>query len=288
MIAVLLGLVAALCWSVHDLVARAFAEKVGPYRMALCVLLVGAVFLVPVVLWQGNVWQADRQSLIAAGLLGVAYAFALSGLFKAFSLAPVSVVGPLTSIYPALAVVWGLLHGFSPSGTQWLAMAVILAGAIIVGRLGPDDGGFAVVAKGKIWIVLLSSAVAALGFAASIVLGQTAAVGFGEIEATFVSRFPAAILVFTATRFMGTVVPMTWTAGTVKAVCVMALCDVIAVSSINATGYFPNKELGAMAISGYGALTVLLAMVFLKEKVSPAQWLGIAMISGGVAALTIS
>jgi drug/metabolite transporter (DMT)-like permease len=63
---------------------------------------------------------------------------------------------------------------------------------------------------------------------------------------------------------------------------------VIAVSSINATGYFPNKELGAMVISAYGALSVLLAMVFLKEKVSAAQWVGIAMISGGVATLAVS
>jgi drug/metabolite transporter (DMT)-like permease len=288
LIAVLLGVVAALCWSVHDLMARAFAEKVGPFRMALCVLLLGAAFLVPVVLWQGTIWQAERNSFFTAGLLGVAYAFALTGLFKAFSLAPVSVVGPLTSVYPALAVVWGLLHGFNPTVVQWLAMAAILTGAIIVGRLGPDDGGFAVVPKDKIWIVLLSSATAALGFAASIVLGQNAATGLGEIEATFVSRFPAAILVFATTRFMPTSGPVVWTPSVLKAVGVMALCDVIAVSSINATGYFPNKELGAMVISAYGALSVLLAMVFLKEKVSAAQWVGIAMISGGVATLAVS
>jgi drug/metabolite transporter (DMT)-like permease len=73
-----------------------------------------------------------------------------------------------------------------------------------------------------------------------------------------------------------------------KVVGAMALCDVVAVTSVNAATYFPNKELGAMAISGYGALSVLLAMLFLKEKVSAAQWLGIVMISCGVGPLAIS
>jgi drug/metabolite transporter (DMT)-like permease len=288
LIAVLLGLVAALCWSLHDLVARAFAEKIGPFRMSVWVLLLGAAILLPVVMWHGTLWHGDRHSLITASLLGVAYAFALGGLLKAFSLAPVSVVGPLTGGYPALVVVWGMLHGLQPTMLQWLAMAAILLGAIIVGRFGPDDGGFAMVAKGKIWVVLLSAAVAFVGFAASVVLGQQATVGLGEIETTFVSRLPAAVLVFAVLRMSEAPRFVTRPIGMWKAVGTMALCDVIAVTSINVSTFYPNKELGAMAISGYGALSVLLAMIFLKEKVSAAQWLGIAMISGGVAALAIS
>jgi drug/metabolite transporter (DMT)-like permease len=286
--AILLGLVAGFCWSIHDLIARAFAEKVGPFRMSLWVLLLGAVILLPVVVWNGTLWHGDRASLITATFLGVAYAFALGGLLKAFSLAPVSIVGPLTGSYPALVVVWGLLHGFSPSALQWLAMAAILLGAVIVGRFGPDEGGFAVVAKGKIWVVLLSAAVAVGGFAASVVLGQHATIELGEFETTFVSRLPAAALVFAVLRISEAPRFVTRPFGMWKAVGAMAFCDVIAVTSINASTYFPNKELGAMAISTYGALSVLLAMIFLKEKVSLAQWLGIAMISAGVAALSIS
>jgi drug/metabolite transporter (DMT)-like permease len=288
LIAVLLGLVAALCWSVHDLVARAFAEKVGPFRMSVWVLLLGAAILFPMVLWNGTLWHGDKASLITALLLGVAYAFALGGLLKAFSLAPVSIVGPLTGGYPALVVIWGILHGLNPTNQQWLAMVAILLGAVIVGRFGPDDGGFAMVAKGKIWVVLLSAAVAVVGFAASVVLGQQATIGLGEIETTFVSRFPAAVLVFAALIVSKPPGLAARPIGMWKAVGAMALCDVIAVTSINVSTFYPNKELGAMAISGYGALSVLLAMIFLKEKVSMAQWFGIAMISGGVALLAIS
>lgn len=288
MIAVLLGLVAGLCWSVHDLIARAFAEKIGPFRMSFLVLVLGAVFLAPLVLWNGTLWHADAAAIPTALLLGVFYALALSGLFKAFSLAPVSVVGPLTFGYPSLVVVWGLLHGVTPSVLQWLAIALILAGAVIVARFGPDDGGFAVVAKNKVGMVLASSAVAAVCFAASIIVGQRATLHLGGIETTFVSRFPAAVLVFAIVRLSEPALVISRPSGMWKAVAAMALCDVVAVTSVNATGYFPNKEFGAMGICAYGPLSVLWAMFFLKEKVSVAQWFGIAMISGGVAALAIS
>ncbi len=68
---------------------------------------------------------------------------------------------------------------------------------------------------------------------------------------------------------------------------VMGLLDVSAVSGINYMGYLPFKELGAMGISAYGAVSVLLAMIVLKERVSRWQWFGIALIVAGVAILAV-
>ena len=66
----------------------------------------------------------------------------------------------------------------------------------------------------------------------------------------------------------------------------MASLDVAAVASINYMGRLPGKEFGAMGISAYGAISVLLAMIILKEKVTIWQWAGIAMIVVGVAVLS--
>jgi drug/metabolite transporter (DMT)-like permease len=67
----------------------------------------------------------------------------------------------------------------------------------------------------------------------------------------------------------------------------MALLDVSAVCGINYMGRLPFKELGAMGISAYGAVSVVLAMAILKERVASWQWLGIAMIVAGVAVLAM-
>ena len=284
MLAVLFGLFAALCWSAHDLLARKFASDVGPYRMAIGTLLAGALLLTGIVLWNGTILNADRTTLELALILGIIYGLAVSSLFIAFSLAPVSVVGPATAGYPALVVVWGIINGLQPSALQWLAMVAIIMGAFVVARTGPADGGLSAVQKGKIPLLIFSCIVAEVFFASSVVLGQKIAEHVGEFEATFLSRFPAAlVLIPFVMREKPGIAKIS--RGAWAGIFAMGAFDVAAVSGINYMGRLPNKEFGSMGISAYGAIATLLAMILLKEKTTIWQWMGIAMISGGVAIL---
>lgn len=284
MLAVLFGLFAALCWSLHDLLARNYASDVGPYRMASFTLLAGAAVLAGIVLWNGSILNADRATLELALILGVIYGLALSSLFTAFKLAPVSVVGPATAGYPALVVIWGMIHGLHPSVLQYGAIIAIIIGAIIVARMGPPDGGLSAVMPGKIPLLIFSCVVAEVFFASSVLLGQKVAAQVGEFEATFLSRFPAAlVLVPFVMREKSDLVKITKRAW--AGIFAMGAFDVAAVSGVNYMGRLPNKEFGSMGISAYGAIATLLAMILLKEKTTVLQWLGIAMISAGVAVL---
>ncbi len=284
MIAILLGLFAALCWSLHDMLARLFAAQLGAYRLAFLALAIGAVLLLGPVGWRGVILHSDGKALSLALAMGVAYALAIGGLFKAFSLAPVSIVGPLTSSYPALVLLWGVANGLSPSLAEWLAVVVIFAGTVIVSAYGPQDGGFGSIARDKRLVVLAACGATQVGFAASLLLGQKAALSLGEFETTFVSRLPAALLVLPlALKDQGGLRQLGRTS--LAAVFAMAAMDVLAVSAINYAGRFDNKEFAAMGISTYGAGSVLLARLFLKESVSQGQWAGIALLTAGVAYL---
>ena len=64
--------------------------------------------------------------------------------------------------------------------------------------------------------------------------------------------------------------------------------NVDGVIAVNASAHFPGKEFAGIGISAYGALSVIMAMIFLKEKVSPGQWAGLAMIVLGVATLSVT
>jgi drug/metabolite transporter (DMT)-like permease len=284
MLAVMFGLFAALCWSLHDLLARNFANDVGPYRMAIGTLLAGGFLLAGIVLWNGTILEADTATLQLAAILGVIYGLAVSSLFMAFSLAPVSIVGPATAGYPALVVVWGMINGLHPSVLQWLAMIVILVGAVVVARAGPADGGLNAVQKSKIPLLIFSCAVAQVFFASSVILGQKIAANVGEFETTFMSRFPAALVlipfVIREKPAVAKISAKAW-----AGIFAMGAFDVAAVSSINYMGRLPNKEFGSMGISAYGAIATLLAMILLKEKTTVWQWAGIGMICGGVAVL---
>jgi drug/metabolite transporter (DMT)-like permease len=177
-----------------------------------------------------------------------------------------------------------LVNGFSPSILQWLGVLLVLIGVTIVGRNGHEDGGSDSVVAGRMPLVIASATIASVAFAAAIVMGQAATHGLGEYEVTFLSRFPAAaVLFFVVMRERGQQLDMS--RGALISVFAMAACDVVAVTAINAAAHFPNRELGAMAISSYGALSVVLAMLILKERVTTLQWLGIFMVVAGVAAL---
>jgi drug/metabolite transporter (DMT)-like permease len=117
-------------------------------------------------------------------------------------------------------------------------------------------------------------------------LGQKASATLGEIETTFLSRIPAALILL---PFLFREKPATTkiSRGAALGVSFMALLDVSAVCGINYMGRLPFKELGAMGISAYGAVSVVLAMAILKERVASWQWLGIAMIVAGVAVLAM-
>ena len=286
MLAILLGVCAALCWSLHDLVARAYAARIGAFRMAGLVMVAGAVLLVAIVAWRGTIWSSSWTGIVESLLLGVATGIGVGGLFRAFSLGPISLVGPVTAAYPVLVVGWGVVNGLEPSALQWAAVAATLAGALIVARSGHEDGGINAVEPGKLPLLFLFCAMSMLGYACTVVIGQRAGVSLGEIESTFLSRFTAMATLLPFILGEGRPAPLKprhW-----LGILAMGGLDAVGVIAINATGGMDGSEFTAVGISSYGAIAVILAMLVLKEKVSPGQWLGIAMIVGGVATLSLS
>jgi uncharacterized membrane protein len=68
----------------------------------------------------------------------------------------------------------------------------------------------------------------------------------------------------------------------------IAALDVLAVVAVIAAGRLPGREFAAIGVSSYGAIAVVFAMIFLREKVSWDQWIGIVLIVAGVATLSVS
>lgn len=284
--AVLLGVISALTWSIHDIMGRRLAARVGPFRMGLFVMLGGAVLL-SVAIWPaGGVSGLTRHGALLAVAMGVGYGLGAAGLFKAFSMAPLSIVGPITSAYPVLVVLWGLFGGFYPSLLQWLAIGATLVGAIVVGRAGPEHAGLDAIAPGRLPALLFYCALCSVGYAAAVVLGQDATPEIGELQTAWLAR-PASLI--TLLPFvMSEARPAKLNLNHWVAMLSMAVLDIAGLLAVNASGRLPDKEFAAIGISAYGAIATLLAAVFLKEKVTLGQWLGVALIAGGVAALTIA
>jgi drug/metabolite transporter (DMT)-like permease len=75
------------------------------------------------------------------------------------------------------------------------------------------------------------------------------------------------------------------TSDTVPLIGAMGMLDVLALITVISAAAFPDAELATVTSSAFGAVTVVLARVLLKERISPLQFLGLLLIFGGIIAL---
>jgi len=52
-------------------------------------------------------------------------------------------------------------------------------------------------------------------------------------------------------------------------------------------GYMPRPEFAGVAASTFGRATIVLARAFLKERVTPGQWAGVALAFAAIGCLAL-
>lgn len=281
MLALGFGLTAALLWAVHDLLARKLSQGAALLPILVLVLGAGTLGLLPVAValggWERMTWPAGG----VAALSGLTFAVAIGGLYKAFSLAPVRVVAPVVGAYPLLILLTAVAQGRPVSGGDWLVVLAIVIGITIVAVAARDDAPEGYAASPG--VAMAWAALAALGFAATFGLAQEATRLGSELPVMLVGRIVAlAAILSLLVWHRGSLAPQRGHFGVLG---LMGLLDALALGLVTASGGLPRAEYASVASSLFGVLTVLLAAWFLKERVRPVQWAGIACVFGGIAML---
>ena len=212
---------------------------------------------------------------------GVCFIIATFGLYHAFERGPVRLVAPLIASYPILSVSWAAFQGISVSVFQWFAVLAIVTGVSCVAALSDTDDQ----ETPAIGSTILFALVAAVGFAGTFALGQSAAAMSHEMPSTLVTRVAALLLVvilliaFSQPFWPGRAA-LPW-------LVTMGLADGIALMSVLAAGALDDAKYAAVASSLFGMLTIVLAWMFLKERMTITQWAGCAVAFAGVGYLAL-
>jgi drug/metabolite transporter (DMT)-like permease len=279
MLSLLMGLVAAVAWALHDLQARRLSQQGAVLPLMLVVAGTGLLALVaPMALW-ADFGAMGGRAYGLAGLAGLAYVLGMAGLYVAFQLAPVRVVAPLLGAYPVLSLGLAALQGRSVALIEWLAVLAVVGGIALVTLLSRTDEGAPVpLARALAW-----AGAGALGFALTFGLAQAAARAGDEVAVIFVARvvgFGVLALIMALRR-----PSMARARAQVPMLTGMGLCDALAIGLVTASAALPHPEYGAIASALFGVLTILLARVFLGERVAALQWMGITMVFVGIGTL---
>lgn len=281
MLAIALGLTAAFLWAVHDLLARKVSQGAALLPILTTVLGAGLLGLLPVGLLVGGWDRMTGMAWTVAVASGLALALAIGGLFKSLSLAPVRVVAPIIGAFPLLILLIAVAQGRPVLAGDWLAVLAVVTGIAIVAIAAREDApeGYAASAG----TAMAWAALSAAGYATALALSQEATRLGSELPVILTGR-SVALLVMLALLLWhrGSLAALRGKAGLLG---LMGLLDAMGLALVTASGRLPRAEHASVAVSLFGVLTVLLAAWFLKERVRPAQWLGIACVFGGIAAL---
>ena len=276
MTSVLFGMIAALCWGIHDFLVRNVSQTASVAPLLFTTLTVGAVLLAP--LTYGHWAAMGSQAYSYAALSGLAYMVASFGLYRAFSIGPVRLVAPICGAYPIVSLLIAAAQGRAIPMVEVLTVLAVICGVALVARQTDSSETPANRGKAISWAII-----GAVGFAATFGLGQAAARAGSELPATLISRLVAMALVAGVMLVQGT--RLSGLRTKLPLLCAMGALDVTALSFVLMAGTVAHPEYAAVTSSVFGIITILLAWRFLGERMRPIQWLGVAVVFCGIARL---
>lgn len=283
---ILLGLLTALTWGSSDFLARIATRRIGTLRAMFYMQLIGFTLLTVSLPWlggwghlaDGSGWRPWAWGLLA-GLLNAVSTLAL---YRSFEVGKMAVVAPLSASYPALTLVLSLLTGERLTAARVMGILCTLLGVMLVagGEKAPEGNNAEAGRRngaGIGWAIFT-----AIGFGFLFwLLGIRIVPQVGAAPAVWMIRLTSAALagavILAAKR------PMRLPQGDSRwLVLGMGVFDTGAFVLSNRGMQMEHVAVISVLGSLYGAVTVALAAIFLREHVSRLQWAGIVTIFSGV------
>jgi len=283
---ILLGLLTALTWGGADFLARFATRRIGTLRAMFYMQSIGFVLLTIFLPWlggwghltDGSGWQPWAWGLFAGGI----NAFSTLALYRSFEIGKMAVVAPLSASYPALTLLLSRLSGEPLTSVRTAGILCVLLGAIVVarGEKAPDAGDTEAMNQrgaGIGWAIF-----AGIGFGFLFwLLGSQIVPRVGATQTVWMIRLTSsavtAILILAGKQPMR--LPRDNTRGLVFT---MGFLDTGAFIISNRGMQMEHIAVVSVLGSLYGAVTVALAAIFLRERISRWQFAGIVTIFAGI------
>ncbi len=284
----ILGLTAALCWGLSDFVARFVSRRIGAYRALLFMQLIGFAGLSVYLLATGGFSRtaiSDWHPWMLAFLAGSLNTIGSLALYFAFEFGVLTVVAPISSSYPAITVVLALLSGEHIRALNVAGLFLTLVGLVLAatsfshapGTPQQQGNPHSWFSKGVGWAIvsLISFGIMFwfLGFHVLPFLGA-------GLSVWVIRLATCSMLLLAAAPAHQSIRPPSGSVWWLLAI--MGLMDTTAYTANNAGLQSGPVSIITVVASLYGAVTVLLSSIFLRERLKATQWLGVVLIFTGI------
>lgn len=276
LIGILFAVTSAMVWGSGDFSGGQAARKSHQYQVLMLAALSGMVVLTISAIIKGEGIPSSR-SIVWAILAGTAGALGMGALYRALSLGHTASVAPTSAITcAALPVLFGLATAGLPKATQ-------LAGFVV--------------AFLAIWLVSRSPSAGEKTFREGMTLSFLSGIGFGGffIFISLVDKGQVFIPVLVA-RTSTLIIALILLGANHIRVPGLTSNPIALLAGVLDTGgnvfyllatQFTRLDIAALLSSFYPAMTVILASIILKEKVSRTQWAGMVLCLVALTLMTV-
>lgn len=279
------GLGAALSWGVADYFIALTARRVGALRVALGFHLVALVPLGVLVLATNALAHVTWHEVLVFALIGSIGWLSYLAFYGALKAGPISLVSPIAACYAAVTVVLAVvIVGERISWPETVAIIVTLGGAMLASADVREIATATIRQRATGGVGLAICAMVLFG---GYVFGISYYKGIGWLAPIFLARgFTALFLLAHAGRSR----ELLWPDPSPAALAVIAL-----IAALDTGGYvFFNvgvrhaaTSVVATASAAYAVVPILMGVSLLRERPNRTQWVGVAVVCGGLVLLGI-
>jgi len=281
LLSILFGLSAALGWGAGDFTGGLASRKTGAYRAVLYSEVIGVVFLFFIVAVSGEsvpnlkVWLLS----IVAGAVGT---FGLLLLYQAMTTGLMSVAAPVSAL---LAASLPVFVGIFKEGVPKILTAIGFGFALFaIWMISQSKGGVTDILAhlSDLKLPLL----AGIGFGSYFILMHEATSTGATVWPMVVSRIGGMLLISTYML----ITRVSWKVEDTSAWPMLTLNGILDVSGnifFILAGQAGRLDVAAVLSSLFPGATVVLAWIFLKERLSRNQWIGIVSALVAIILMTV-
>ncbi len=292
----LTGLGAALAWGTLDIFSALASRRVGSLIVTTGMQVVGAALIWLLAVATGTTFPTDPWVIVGGALVGLTGAGAYLTYFTGLRIGPIAVVSGVVAAYGGLTVVLAVvIRGETLDPIQALGATIATIGVILTGLA--FDGGWRntrFASPGVIFAVIALILFAMMSIGTDIVIDRAPWEQVLLVSRTTNAGLSIVILVVAVTvarRFAEPMLTSDPTASplpTSRVVALIVLAGVLDVLGLLSFSYgLQHAETWLVGLtSSFGpAVTIVIAVAMLGERLRAIQWVGLAGILVGMIAI---
>ena len=287
--AVLFGFVAAAFLGTADFLARFTSLRLGPAAAFTYVVVIGSLVMTAFVSVSGAKLTFTTTGLMLSALHGLSVAGMSLMLYAALARGPISLAVPIVAAHPVLVLFYEFAVGsLYLSLQQGLAAGLVILGVVAASLLSlnhiKDQGEEKNThsnTRSSTGGTLLLALGACFAYAFLIISGQSAAAEIGQVGAAWVGRLTSALVLLLALG--GGLFRLPKPGKSLMPLVVQGVLDTLGYIALLAGGLTAFPGMTAVIGSTFGFVTIILARLFISERLGTIQWIAIALSFAGIA-----